>query len=80
MICLVTDRRTYMDRRNVWAEEKKAANFVAERPKAKIKQISESTEETVPRRTPRAAPRQKSEEKHEEELVQIIFDLEFLFI
>lgn len=68
-----------MDRRNVWAEEKKSTNFVAERPKAKIKKVSESTEETVPRRTQRTSTRQKSEEK-QEELVWIIFVLEFLFI
>jgi hypothetical protein len=62
----LTDRRTFKDRRDVWATEKKSNEFVAERPKAKIKQISQSSDDNAPRKTKRASTKQKSEEKHEE--------------
>jgi len=64
----VTDRRTYKDRRDVWAEEKKSNNFVAERPKAKIKQVAGSSDDNIPHKTKRASTRQKSEEQPHEEL------------
>ena len=54
-IYLVTDRRTFKDRRDVWAIEKKNDQFVAERPKAKIKKITEDQDETVPRKSKAAA-------------------------
>ncbi len=66
---LVTDRRTFTDRRDVWAVEKKSKDVAHERPKAKIKQISESTDDTGPRKTKRSNTKQKSEEKPQEELV-----------
>ncbi|UJR28425.1 hypothetical protein I4U23_009665 [Adineta vaga] len=64
----VTDRRTYKDRRDVWAAEKQKADFVSERPKAKIKQVAESSEDSTARKPRRAAaaPKQKSEEKSED--------------
>jgi len=67
---LVTDRRTFKDRRDVWAVEKKSQEFVAERPKAKIKQIAQQTEDSASRKTKRvSSTRQKSEDKPHEELV-----------
>jgi len=64
----LTDRRTFADRRDVWAVAKKS-NYVAhEPPKAKIKKVSEPSEDNAPRKTKRAATRQKSEEKPQEEL------------
>lgn len=64
----MTDRRTYKDRRDVFAIEKKAAEFVAERPKAKIKQVAAAAEEAGPRKTKREpATRQKTQETKEEE-------------
>ncbi|CAF1007241.1 unnamed protein product [Adineta steineri] len=41
----VTDRRTYKDRRDVWSSEKKKSEFVAERPKAKIRHNTPPPEE-----------------------------------
>jgi hypothetical protein len=71
---LVTDRRTYTDRRDVWAVEKKSTNVPHERPKAKIKQVSESHDDSGPRKTKRTGTRQKSEDKPQEELVNQIYD------
>ena len=66
----MTDRRTYKDRRDVFAEEKKAAEFVPERPKAKIKQVPAAAEESGQKKTKREPPvRQKTQEKKEEDLV-----------
>ena len=62
----VTDRRTYKDRRDVWAAEKKAADFVPERPKAKIRHKSTPTDDSMPRKTKHAPPKAEPEEKHEE--------------
>ncbi|CAF3966097.1 unnamed protein product [Rotaria sp. Silwood2] len=62
----LTDRRTYKDRRDVWATEKKSADFVPERPKAKIRHKSSPTDDSVPRKAKHAAKKQESEEKHEE--------------
>jgi len=61
----LTDRRTFADRRNVWAEEKKSNLVAHERPKAKIKQVSQSSEDHAPRKTKRSATR---EEPPQEEL------------
>jgi hypothetical protein len=74
-IYLVTDRRTFKDRRDVWASEKKSNDFVAERPKAKIKQVSQSSDDGAPRKTKRSGTKQKSEEKTQEELVNSILFL-----
>jgi hypothetical protein len=60
---LVTDRRTYKDRRDVWAAAKITNEFVAERPKAKIKQVAAS--DNTARKNRRAPAREKSEEKEE---------------
>jgi hypothetical protein len=65
---LVTDRRTYKDRRDVWSAEKKKAEFVAERPKAKIKHNTPPPEEN-PLRKNKGAARTKSEDQNEENLV-----------
>jgi hypothetical protein len=65
-IYLVTDRRTFKDRRDVWAIEKKSNEVVAERPKAKIKQVSQSSDDAAPRKTKRAATKEKIEDKQEE--------------
>jgi len=64
----VTDRRTYKDRRDVWAAEKKAADFVAERPKAKIKHISPTPEDAPVRKSKPAAASHNEEEHEDEEL------------
>jgi len=67
----VTDRRTFKDRRGVWSDEKKAKDFVAERPKAKIKHITPPPEENPLRKTKSAGGSQKQEENEaaaEEEL------------
>ena len=70
---LVTDRRTYKDRRDVWATEKKKAEFVAERPKARIRHNTPPPEEN-PLRKNKAAPaaaagQADSHEEEQEELV-----------
>ncbi|CAF3508211.1 unnamed protein product [Rotaria sp. Silwood1] len=62
----LTDRRTFKDRRDVWAVEKQSNNFVPERPKAKIRHKSSPTADSVPRKSKHAAKKQESEEKHEE--------------
>ena len=64
----VTDRRTYKDRRDVWAAEKKSADFVPERPKAKIKQVATVAEDSSARK-PKRVPttRQRTEEKKDEQ-------------
>ena len=70
-LCLVTDRRTFKDRRDVWAIEKQKTDFVAERPKAKIKQV-DSNAEAAPARKPRrpaAAPEKQKSEEHTDDLV-----------
>jgi len=66
----VTDRRTYKDRRDVWASEKKKNEFVAERPKAKIRHNTPPPEENPLHKTKgaAAASRTKSGEQHEEDL------------
>jgi hypothetical protein len=35
----VTDRRTFKDRRDLWALEKKKKEFVQEKPKAKLRNV-----------------------------------------
>ena len=52
---LVTDRRTYKDRRDVWAAEKKAAELALERPKAKIRHNTPPPEENLVRKSKPAA-------------------------
>ncbi|CAF0769051.1 unnamed protein product [Rotaria sordida] len=51
----LTDRRTFKDRRDVWATEKKSNDFVPERPKAKIKHKSPPADKGLPRKTKRAS-------------------------
>jgi len=78
----VTDRRTYKDRRDVWAAEKKAAEQAKERPKAKIKHMTPPPEDNPLKKKgePRAnktdesrdeddlpAPPAEDEEEHQEE-------------
>ncbi|CAF0827564.1 unnamed protein product [Rotaria sordida] len=63
----VTDRRTYKDRRGVWAAEKKEAEFAPERPKAKIKHNTPPPEEN-PLRKNKGGAQSKSEEKQEVKL------------
>jgi len=66
----VTDRRTFKDRRGVWAAEKQKNEFVAERPKAKIKHNTPPPEENPLRRNKGSvsASQGKSEEQHEDDL------------
>jgi len=66
----VTDRRTYKDRRDVWASEKKAAEFVAERPKAKIKHNTPPPEENPLSKIKGAASSGGGQTKHEEHAEQ----------
>ncbi len=67
---LVTDRRTYKDRRDVWSSEKKKAEFVAERPKAKIKHNTPPPEENPLRKTKGGAATGKKGEEQNEDLVR----------
>ena len=62
----VTDRRTYKDRRDIFAIHKKSAEFVAERPKAKIRHNTPPPEEN-PLRKNKGATHAKSADHHEEE-------------
>ena len=75
----VTDRRTYKDRRDVWASEKKKSEFVAERPKAKIKHNTPPPEENPLRKNKSEGGSRsaKSEEEQQEDLVKplIVFSL-----
>jgi len=70
----VTDRRTYKDRRDVWSAEKKKAEFVAERPIAKIKHNTPPPEENPMRKNkggaaaPAASHHTKTEAHGDEEL------------
>ena len=53
----VTDRRTFKDRRDLWAVPKEKPEFVAEKPKAKLRTAIE----------PRKKKNADDEEAHEEE-------------
>lgn len=64
---LVTDRRNYRDRRDIFAIQKKAAEFVPQRPKAKIRHNTPPPEEN-PLRKNKGASRPKAEE-HESQHV-----------
>lgn len=64
----VTDRRTYKDRRDVWAAEKKAAELALERPKAKIRHNTPPPEENPLRKSKPAAAASGGEEQAEEDL------------
>ena len=46
----VTDRRTFKDRRDLWAVEKEKPAFEPVRPKAKIKYVEEPKSEEFPRK------------------------------
>lgn len=61
---LVTDRRTYKDRRDVFAAEKKPTNIAPERPKAKIKH-NEGVADRGSRKAKHAAKAEPVEEKTE---------------
>jgi len=63
----VTDRRTYKDRRDVWSSEKKKAEYVAERPKAKIKHNTPPPEENPLRKNKDRSGTQTKSQDHEEE-------------
>jgi len=62
----VTDRRTYKDRRDVWAAEKKSQEFVAERPKAKIRHNTPPPEENPLRKNKGAAQSHAGNDDEEE--------------
>lgn len=66
---LVTDRRTYKDRRDVWAIEKKKSEVARERPKAKIRHNTPPPEENPLRKKAPSAARDEPPAKREEELV-----------
>ena len=68
----MTDRRTYKDRRDVWAEEKKAAELVTERPKAKIRHNTPPPEENPLRKNKGGASEAKSQDAGDEDLVSVI--------
>jgi len=59
----VTDRRTYKDRRDVWASEKKQAEMERERPKAKIKHMTPPPEDNPLKKKgePRTSKKEKTE-------------------
>jgi hypothetical protein len=70
----VTDRRTFKDRRDVWAIEKaKNESVPAEKPKAKIKQVEEvvKSKSKANRQAKKEAEEvheeQPAEEQHQEE-------------
>jgi hypothetical protein len=77
---VVTDRRTYKDRRDVWASEKKKAEYVAERPKAKIRHNTPPPEENPLRKTKGGAGNNTTNEgQNEEDLVSYNWRKIFLF-
>lgn len=69
----MTDRRTFKDRRDLWAAPKKEKEVVVEKPKAKIKHVENPTNSESYNRKPRtkrgeqSAADQAAEEKHDEE-------------
>lgn len=65
----MTDRRTFKDRRDLWASEKKKAEFVAERPKAKIKHNTPPPEENPVRKNKGNAGSSKAADEEQEDLV-----------
>jgi len=62
----VTDRRTYKDRRDVWAAEKKAAELALERPKAKIKHITPPPEDNPMKKKGESRTTTRTEEGEDE--------------
>ena len=71
----MTDRRTFKDRRELWAAPKKEKEVVLEKPKAKIKHVENPTNSESYNRKPRtkrgeqpaaAAEPAAHEEQHEE--------------
>lgn len=46
----MTDRRTFKDRRDLWAEPKKQKEVQVEKPKAKIKHVEVPTDPVPPRK------------------------------
>jgi hypothetical protein len=62
----LTDRRTFKDRRDVWAIEKKSKDYAADRPKPKIRPGAASAE-VVPRRGKHGPKHAAPEEKHQKE-------------
>lgn len=65
----VTDRRTFKDRRELWAAPKKEKEVVVEKPKAKIKHIENPTNSDSYNRKPRTkrGEQPKAEEAQEEQ-------------
>lgn len=68
----VTDRRTFKDRRDLWAAPKKEKEVVVEKPKAKIKHIENPTNSESYNRKPRTKRGEQptaaaAEEQHEEQ-------------
>lgn len=68
----MTDRRTFKDRRDLWAAPKKEKEVVVEKPKAKIKHVENPTNSESYNRKPRTKrgeqpAAEQAEEKHDEE-------------
>lgn len=60
----VTDRRTFKDRRDLWAVPKETKDFVAEKPKAKIKNVDVPKNDDLKRKQKKS----NAEEEHHEEV------------
>lgn len=65
----VTDRRTFKDRRDLWAVAKEKKEVAAEKPKAKIKHVDEPKKDDFKRkpRTKSTEEKPAEEEQHHEE-------------
>jgi len=63
----VTDRRTFKDRRDVWAIEKAKKEFVPEKPKAKIRQVEDLPKDPKVKSKLKPAKREEEEEENEKQ-------------
>lgn len=67
----VTDRRTFKDRRDVWAVEKTDKEFVPEKPKAKIRQVEDLPKDPkIIKSKSKPAKREEEEEEQQQQQQQ----------
>ena len=67
----VTDRRTFKDRRDVWAVEKTDKEFVPEKPKAKIRQVEDLLKDPkIIKSKSKPAKREEEEEEQQQQQQQ----------
>ncbi|CAF0760072.1 unnamed protein product [Brachionus calyciflorus] len=63
----VTDRRTFKDRRELWASPKEQKSFAQEKPKAKIRNVEGSSNNEYNRKPRKPRQEEQHEEEHHEE-------------